>query len=436
MTRAFAVFLVCLIGGCLGTAVNERDPAAAPPPWNFECSSATTQMLDGTCVRTLHALTQGDGRQGESEVATHPTDPATLMVTWQTIPAGYAVQIRVAVTSDGGGTWKTSQLAYDPAGLKGVLPLLTYRSDPVAAIAPDGTLYVAFMGDTHRPGGVPPVAFWITVAQSSDSGHTWTYSQLGREAGSADYEDIAVAPDTGDVYVVTNTVSSRVGRGVSEILLYRSQTRGATWGPAMVVSPASEGTYTFPRVAAGPGGLVVVGAQREPSGQRGAGVAISTDGGITFQPWRDVTSGPSGTMNPIVSTIEDEVVIDVVAQAGDAIQVYRSRDLGKSFQETTLWIPRADAPPPAVFAAGRGGLTASFVLWGHTPSRHAGTIATWNGSAVHEVPIFQAVGVDGEWRSGDDYHGIDVAADGSVWASWSDRRFPPSIQVVHLVARG
>jgi hypothetical protein len=157
--------------------------------------------------------------------------------------------------------------------------------DPSLAVAPDGTVYLAYM---HRAGG----RMYPEVAASADHGATFPRVSALRPARNGNWGDrdfIAVS-NTGTVYVTWDygpsaaLVKFQCSRGGScafkagdvNTVIQRSGDGGRTWGPIIPVSPG------FPR-----------------GGGYSAPVLVEPDGRVDLLSWgQSVAAPPSYALHP------------------------------------------------------------------------------------------------------------------------------------------
>jgi hypothetical protein len=146
---------LCLTGGGVG-----RAPAAD--------RSAEPRSISGSSP-----LPPGCGEPGayrdtevEPQVAVNPIDPDNIIAVWQQdrFSDGGSLADLVAVTHDGGATWKTVLVAGISRCSGGPFQRAT---DPWVSIGPEGTAY--FLAEGFGPG---PSA--LLVARSKDGGDTWS----------------------------------------------------------------------------------------------------------------------------------------------------------------------------------------------------------------------------------------------------------------------
>lgn len=257
----------------------------------------------------LAAEHQRGGLQAEPDLAIDPNDPQHLVATVQEgrfHSGGGALAIAYATSTDGGSTWAT-----------GLLPGLTEASggafdrasDPVAAIGPDGTAFVAsllFNADD------PDTA--IAVSRSSDGGITWeepvAIATTDDPGSYWDKEWIVADPTTGSLYVVWKDFTG-IGDG-GPMLMSRSTDGGDTWTGPRSITPDRNAFAAQPLVLPNGRFAVVYSVHRER-----IRIIRSRDGGETFGRPRTIAvmqpsvlpglrTGdglPSATVDPVTGAI-------------------------------------------------------------------------------------------------------------------------------------
>lgn len=318
LRTAVAALLVSVLGAAVASA------QAAGPNVNL-----SPDPLAGTHAR---------GKlQAEPDLAIDPNDPQHLVAAVQEgrfHSGGGALAIAFATSTDGGSTWAT-----------GLLPGLTdasggtydRASDPVAAVGPDGTAYVASLLFNEDN---PDTA--IAVSRSSDGGITWpepvAVATTDDPSSFWDKEWIVADPVDGSLYVAWKDFTG-FGDG-GPMLLSRSTDGGDTWSTPRSITPNHNAFAAQPLVLPNGRLAVVYSVHREK-----IRIIRSRDGGQTFGRARavavmqpSVLAGlrtgdglPSATVDPVTG------VIHVAWQDGrrDASDVssVRSTDGGRTWTE-------------------------------------------------------------------------------------------------------
>jgi len=186
------------------------------------------------------------GRQG-AVIRVGPT--GTVYVAWLDTVNKQAVE-RLSISADGGKTFPRQNITVAPVTDDFVNPApgSSFRQDartfPLMAVAPDGTLYVAWANRTGDPANGHAV---VMVAKSTDGGLTWSTPVVaGNVRGrSAFFASITVAPD-GTVDAVFQALTdvpagTAPGPGVVSYDSYLTQSadNGATWSSPVKISTVS-----------------------------------------------------------------------------------------------------------------------------------------------------------------------------------------------------
>lgn len=452
--RAWATFVVMLTLVVSGLLTDTRVVSAAEhgATLTVDCSRpGLVKVFDGVCIWRLDP---DDGANREAHLAAHPTDPDTVLVTWRSGEWSEGPRIWAGMTTDGGATWRVTKLR-NP-NLLDVPGMQRYAYDSTAAFGPDGTAYVLYGGENRGVGIY--VEDRVTLAKSVDDGETWTFHtfrDMPNGVLGPDYPDFSVAPDSGDIYVVSQDFS---GVGVSQsagLWLWKSTDGGQFWTPKplLVNDPSGIGAIPYgyiPRVVAGPKGFVMVTFNLFDLNTFAGAILVSRDGGNTFEgptivhPY-DTQQAPESTTfinDPgAVWSQRKSTHVALVYGDGDRVIGLRSRDSGTSWSKPTV-LTRLPAQTGTIWlsaaADDKGTVYAEYRYGSDNPPVFGVGLLRWSADGqVQTLRLVHAKGVAGEWIVGDDYGALDVAADGSPWAAFSDLRDHPRerIAVTHAVTR-
>ncbi|MBI4393291.1 MAG: exo-alpha-sialidase [Euryarchaeota archaeon] len=438
--------------GPLGAVGSGTGPdGSSAPAAGATCDPQFNSTAGGVCALFLDP-TGASHADREASLATHPRNPGTVLVTWR-VGEFDVPRIFAALTSDAGANWAISELR-DPALDSNPLTKGRYNFDSIAGFGPDGIAYVMYGEVAREPETRTRVSDGLTLASTKD-GVKWDFKRFadGPAGVSApDFMDMAIAPDTGMIYVVSQNyvfaplfvapVCSVAPCFVQQgIWFLKSSDGGTTWSEMELVMRTVQplaGHYA-PRVAAGPGGFVMVTSRDfdNAAGSFGVGAVISRDGGETFE----------GPLHPYEQTPGDMMVADPTALWTDASGMAQvalmisgergivrvlSADQGKTWGEPVRLdgLPQGEETGYGVAAARTDGTLYALQRFGNDSHYGAMLYVSPPGGEWRTVLLADA-GVDGTYKVGDDYAGLSVAADGHVWAAWSDLSTkPPRIAVV------
>lgn len=279
----------------------------------------------GNSPGSVWVVSSDDGGQSFSEprqaagelsfqvrLVTDPDDPERLFLTWLDAEnsalfafpeAGYPIVM--ATSDDGGKTWQEPVRVSDPDRERVLAPS--------PAVGDDGTLYVLHLdllddrldyhGGHRGQGGPPYQGPWeLLLARSEDGGQTWTETTVADDLTPTarflvflpPFPSIAVDGDS--VYAAFHD-----GRlGDSDVWVWASQDRGASWSAPVRVSGTEEGdgtTQRLPKLGVAPNGrLDVVYYDRRRDDEEDVMTEVSlqssADGGETFGPRLTLTAEP------------------------------------------------------------------------------------------------------------------------------------------------
>ena len=360
----------------------------------------------------------GPGRDTEVSLAVDPRDPDRVLVAWQEDIR----RIWAARTNNAGRTWRVEELR-DPAGP----PLGTSQEgfDPTAAIGPDGTMYVAF-GGVATPAPGLGTAGGITLARTKGGG--WSFHHVD-DLGPPHLWDamhLAVAPDSGALYVVAQSI---VHRGIG---FWKSVDRGDSWSvlrfpqaenPESAAQTSSDGFNYWPRIAAGPKGLVLLHTKAASSNGDQIRATLSLDGGENW-----------GPVAPLTDEALPERLVGVpgafdgsLAVAGHAttsgLVILKAHKATGPWQLKRVPVPEAmrarSVPDWSTVAARRGDIWILHTREGADP-RWQVLLTRMRGTTVKTTVLTESTRAKPRGTSaGDEYGGLGIAPDGSVWAAWS-----------------
>ena len=221
-------------------------------------------------------------------------------------------QVVVSHSSDGGATWK----AVDAVPVQ-----ISPASDQFTsmAVGKDGTVYLAWL---YCPASGPSADCdndqgYMVLSKSGDGGNTWSAPVLmavvtmplywmlpNTDVAVNNYPAISVdnsdGPRSGNLYVAMYTWTGTYLR----VQVIHSTDGGNTWSKPVPVAPASD-THDqfFPWTSVSPTGLVGVSwldRRNDPTNiNYQTFAAISTDGGLSFQPDVQLTTGFSNPNNSV-----------------------------------------------------------------------------------------------------------------------------------------
>src|SRR5579859_2549011 len=357
--------------------------------------------------------------------------------------------IAFARSADSGRTFS------DPVSVPGAVGSNLNSWDPALAVAPDGTVYAAFMV-AHSSQWYP------VVAASFDHGATFSQvsSLLPPDAKNwGDRDFIAVAPD-GTVYLTWDygpsvsqltLVCARIGScsfatGELNAVVESSTDGGRTFGPMTAISPGfpAGGADSAPLLVEPDGQIDVVyqgysyrNRRRLVLGHAYTYFTSSTDGGRTWS--RPVRLAPqAGTMNNTEWWIDGDITRDAggnlyVTWDTQARTAHGRHDVGwlaYSTDHGATWsapvqVPRDRADAAHIVEATGGPAGIAYVGWQSDSSPrgwavYLRTFSIAGGWESGPVRISRSFGLSGVWPG--DTFGLSTLGPGELVVSWGTSR--------------
>ncbi|HVF53538.1 MAG TPA: sialidase family protein [Actinomycetota bacterium] len=365
----------------------------------------------------------GPGRDTEVSLAVDPNNAGRVLLAWQEDIS----RIWTARTEDGGRTWQVEVLR-DPE----TIPIVTGQEgyDPTAVIGPDGTMYV-LMGVTEFPGGLTLVRF--------DEG-SWSFHPVDPtgQVHAWDAMHLAVAPDSGELYAVAQSIGHRF------IGFWQSSDRGDSW--SVVRFPHLEnaegatrlvqtGFQLWPRIAAGPDGLLLLVTQGFvfSNGQQ-TRATVSLDAGKTFEPLSLLTEeAMGGRLVGIPAAFDGSTAVAAYVRDLDITVLRANRGTGPW---DMVRFPREDtgyATDWSTVAAHKGTVWILHTEQGEGPAWRALLTRIRRGSVTTATLAAVPTGRPRGDSAGDEYGGLAIARDGCVWAAWSEPE--DNLPVIYVAKR-
>ncbi len=247
-------------------------------------------------------------------------------------------------------------------------------------------------------------SFWedvsghLTIASSSDGGASWSEPQVLSGYNGDLYVVDALSSDSGILFMW-------VDRGVGFSIIYTAfSENGIDWDVSQVGSGNAE--YRISSACDG-NDVWLIGSD----GNGGSHVYMSSDGGRSWKHIADVSGLPSYNSD----LITEGNVLHLIASSDTGIMDYRSEDMGKTWDENTIYSGKTYG---SLWAGSHGGEL--YAIWsGEDSSRYQLMIsmsndsgATW--SAAEDITV----------TSGSAYN-PDAAFDsaGNIHLLWKDNRF-------------
>lgn len=369
-----AVSASLLIAGCVDGGSPQTDPGAMEGSPAFRAPGPLT-------AHAGIAVSLPGHRISEFMVAADPLNPLRLVATAVDYddpdgPAGCAT----FYSGDGGHSWNR--------GAK--VPRQTpqrLRLDPWVTFDTRGDVHLVCMEGVKPIVDHPNAALWHS--RSPDGGRTWSpaaWIPARTPRHTVDKESIYAARD-GALYVcVVNADSDEVTRTYDiNLVAIRSKDQGASWLPPVLVK---EGLFVCNGMMESAAGAVIINWFSLGNSSYPVGTARSMDGGETwalshvadvalppdFQPHGRFVgaypgfSAPTAALSPVTDTILLAAQAWNAPQNGWEIKLFRSHDLGATYEALGQPPPVRDACPqchvthPAIAfdAQGRLGLEVQF----------------------------------------------------------------------------
>src|SRR5262249_23786112 len=291
-------------------------PPASPPPALGALSPRVISQASPI------ASCNGNGQlvdvPEEPSLSVDPRGPRHLMATWQQDrrAAGGAFGLAIAVSRDGGATWRGSMLPGLAQCSDGPYELV---SDPWTSIGADGAAYVGALG--LNPNGKPGSA--VVVSAARDGGATWGAAGV---VGAADprtefFDKPSILADPRlprRVYAVWARFTN--GSRANDIGFSRSDDGGATWRQPVSVYKGGGASQNNLLLALPDGRLVdmfVEGGEAREGDRIRVAAASSADGGATWsQPVTVASFTFTITRDPERGTAIRSIGQDMSAAAG------------------------------------------------------------------------------------------------------------------------
>jgi hypothetical protein len=222
--------------------------------------------------------------QAEPHIVRHPTQPDTLLATFQEgrFTNGGAVDCGYAVSYDGGLTWTRALIPFVTTVVGGIYPRAT---DPVAGIDRQGWMYLNTLGSLDNSFGLSA----LLLSRSTNGGVSFdppkeiTRSPDPSVLVDKNWMAINLFSNTPTVGRIVSTFT-RFDNNGSPIAITYSDDHGSTWSPWRYVTPVPFNAQGSQPVFLHSGKLAVVYWNFSPVGSplQTIEIAVSTNGGGTF----------------------------------------------------------------------------------------------------------------------------------------------------------
>ena len=326
MLRSFLVVVVA--AGSIGAMA-----ALAAPPVRV--------LVSGAGVPDCSGPGQTRGYEVEPSLAADPSG-SLLVGAWQQDrrrSGSGSIANMIGVSKDGGATWDRQLVTAVSKCGGGPTPAI---SDPWAAVAPDGTIYVASIG----VGGNELGQNTIFVQSSRDGGASW--SRVALPTSYSDKPTMAVDPVIPGRAWITWTEAPDVGEFIS-----RTDDFGATWSTGKPVSTqdprfgSPKDVHLLPLAADRLIALATHNGFRDDYVDLVA--RVSDDGGDTWSSGRRLTKFPLGSVHDADGRLfrADSVIFGAAAGPGGAgyavlqagggrIAIVRTLDAGRTWSRSNV----------------------------------------------------------------------------------------------------
>lgn len=328
------------------------------PAEDLDAQSLTWELLKTETTASLRGLSVVDDRvvwaSGTRGTVIHSTDGGA---TWRvdSIPGAATVDLRAVhgrsdlvahVAATAGRIWRTTDggrswsLRYQAADTTMFLDALAFVDDRVGLA----------LGD--------PIDGRFVLLVTRDGGDTWTEAPGSSRPAAMDGEAAFAASGTSLVFAGSRY--GWIGTGGSTARVFRTTDGGASWSASESAIPPRAGSGgVFSLAFSGPLHGVAVGGDYERPDSSGGTAALTSDGGMTWQP---ATRFPRGYRSgaALQRRGPDELIAIAVGTTGSDM----SRDGGRT------WSPLDDmafnavqfAPSGLAFAVGARGRVAKILI--------------------------------------------------------------------------
>jgi photosystem II stability/assembly factor-like uncharacterized protein len=244
---------------------------------------------------------------------------------------------RIWRTTDGGKSWS---LRYQSADTTMFLDAITFFDDARGMA----------LGD--------PMGGRFVILVTADGGETWNEAPAASRPAALDGEAAFAA--SGTSLVVAGSRLGWLGTGGSAARVFRTVDAGATWTAALSAIPPRAGSGGVFSVAfADPMHGIVVGGDYERADSSNGTAALTSDGGITWQP---ATRFPRGYRSGVAlrRINQDDLIAVAVGTTGSDV----SRDGGLTWSplDGTAFNAVQFAPSGVAFAVGARGRVARLLI--------------------------------------------------------------------------